>query len=290
MSYREQSLVTADNHRFNLQWYTASSARAAIMLSPAMGVPAGYYKKLAKALAAQGVSCVITEHRGIASSSIRASRQYAFGYREMLEHDLQLALRSIQAEIGDLPLYLIGHSLGGQLNTMLASMRPHDVAGLILVASGSPYYVTYGRIQGLAFRMVALGMLGLAKLKGYFPGKFVGFGGRESQGVIADWAYTALTGQYKAKGMPVNFAQQFSKLTLPVLAINIKGDSWAQPGHIEQLLNKLSQAKITRWMLGAEDFSGQAVDHFTWARQADAMATHLMTWLSDQLPKQEAVA
>src|SRR3546814_15625529 len=75
--------------------------------------------------------------------------------------------------------WLGGHSLGGQLSLLFASLHPTEFAGLLLVASGSPYWrrFRHGWLIGLAYVLSPL----LAGWVGPLPGRRIG--GRKS-GVV----------------------------------------------------------------------------------------------------------
>ena len=86
---------------------------------PAMGVPARKYLPLAEVLGRKGYAIALFEWRGIETSSVRASRKDDFGYNEILNHDLPEAIKKVREVYPENPIYLLGHSLGGQLGFLL---------------------------------------------------------------------------------------------------------------------------------------------------------------------------
>ena len=98
---------------------------------PAMGVPARKYLPLSEELNNKGFASALFEWRGIETSSVRASRQHNFGYNEILSHDLPAAIKQVRQSFPDNPIYVLGHSLGGQLGLLLMCQMPDEFEGLV---------------------------------------------------------------------------------------------------------------------------------------------------------------
>jgi predicted alpha/beta hydrolase len=117
----------------------ADYPRRVLYWLPAMGVPAKHYLPLAEAFAAHGIAVALHEWRGIGSSDRRAGRKCDWGYRELLEADVPAGIEEIKARWPQTKRWIGGHSLGGQLSCLYASLHPTEFAGMALIASGSPY-------------------------------------------------------------------------------------------------------------------------------------------------------
>lgn len=246
---------------------------------PAMGVPAKHYLPLAQALAARGLGVALHEWRGIGSSDRRASRRQDWGYRTLLQDDLPQGFAAVGAAWPGTTGYLGGHSLGGQLATMFAGRHSAQIAGLVLVASGSPYWKNFRRAWLIATAYVAAPVL--ARLFGHFPGRRIGFGGNEARGVIVDWARSGRTGRYAAAGVG-DLEPGMATFAGPLLALR-PCDDWLGPAaSLEWLLGKLSRARITRAVLTPDDLHGPA-DHFGWMKTPEPVAARITGWLESQV-------
>jgi predicted alpha/beta hydrolase len=246
---------------------------------PALGVAAKHYLPLAAALAERGVAVALHEWRGLGSSDRRAGRDQDWGYRELLEYDLAAGLAAARAQWPDAPCLLGGHSLGGQLAALHASIDPAGAAGLVLVASGSPYWRCF-RHRWLIRAAYVLAPT-VADVRGYLPGRRIGFGGNEARGVIRDWARSGRRGRYAAAGMPVDFERRLATLTLPILALR-PGNDWLAPAaSLEWLLAKMPRSPRAVVALGA-DTLGAAADHFSWMRAPSPVADRIAAWLEGQ--------
>jgi predicted alpha/beta hydrolase len=153
-----------------------------------------------------------------------------------------------------------------------ASGGGSDVAGLVLLAVGLPYWRNYpGRQRRLAV-LVQTQVLGVASaVLRVWPGW--GFGGRQARGVIRDWAHSARTGRYpRLSGVDVEAGLRL--VTTPVLAVDMAGDRYTPPGTVSRLLDKLSGAPVTRERYAP----GAVIDHFRWAKHGGELANRIAAW------------
>ena len=278
----EQAVIPVsvdDGSRFELLCvHPAGTWRQLLYWLPAMGIPAKHYLPLAEALAAQGIAVVVHEWRGIGSSNRRAGRRDDWGYRELLAHDLPAARAAVRMRWPQAACWLGGHSLGGQLGSIYASLHPSEHAGLLLVASGAPYWrcFRWGGLIGMAYVLAPW----LARLFGYLPGRRIGFGGNEARGVIVDWARTGRTGRYAAVGMAQDFEQELAVLSLPILALRLHDDWLGPQTSLDWLLGKMPRASHRVEVITAQDLDSKVADHFGWMKTPEAVATRIASWLA----------
>ena len=269
---------SADGARCELMLVTPAEAPAAVVhWLPAMGVPARHYLPLADGLARHGIAMAIHEWRGIGSSDRRAGRRANWGYRELLALDLPASAAAVRARWSDLPVIIGGHSLGGQLGSVYASLHPSRVDGLLLVASGAPFWKAFprGRLIRLAYAMAPH----LADLCGYLPGRRMGFAGNEARGVIADWARSGRTGRYAAKGLGDDLESAMADLRLPAMALRLRDDWLVPSASLDWLLGKLPQVEVRREELGRDALAGRPADHFSWMKAPDAVVDRIADWM-----------
>lgn len=270
---------TADGARFELLAVLPDAPwRQLLYWLPAMGVPARHYLPLAQALARRGVAVVLHEWRGIGSSDQRASRKSDWGYRQLLQDDLPAGIAPLVQRWPRASICLGGHSLGGQLAALYASLHPRDFTGLLLVASGSPYWrrFRHGWLIGMAYAVAPL----IAGLVGYLPGRRLGFGGNEARGVIADWARSGRRGRYAATGLSTDLEARLAAMPLPVLALRLKEDWLGPPASLEWLLGKLGPGIRQTEVISREDLGGQPADHFGWMKTPAPMASRMAEWFA----------
>lgn len=234
----------------------------AVVIWPAMGTPARYYRRFATALRGAGLAAIVVDLRGTGSSTPTPSRRSRYGYAE-LTADVAAVLEALKPRLDGRPVYLFGHSLGGQVCALhLARTGDASVAGLILVAVGLPWYRCYGR-RALLTLGYTQWITATAALLRVWPGW--GFGGRQARGVIRDWGYTARHGRFpRLDGADLERA--LASVRTPVLAINVAADQYTPAATTDHLCSKLVAAPVERVHLSAAE-TGIALDHFTWARE-----------------------
>ncbi|MFC5435515.1 alpha/beta fold hydrolase [Rhodanobacter umsongensis] len=271
-------VTVADGSRFELLCIQpGSTCHRLLYWLPAMGISARQYLPLAEALAARGVAVIVHEWRGIGSSDRRASRRCDWGYRELLEWDLAAGMAAVRERWPHATCWLGGHSLGGQLAALHASLHPAEFAGLVLVASGAPYWrrFRHGWLVGAAYALAPW----LAALQGYLPGRRIGFGGNEARGVIDDWARSGRSGRYAAAGMARDFEQQMASLHLPLLALRLRDDWLGPQASLEWLLGKLGSGERSVDVITPQDL-GVPADHFGWMKMPSPIAARIAAWIA----------
>lgn len=266
----QQTWVDRGTDRVGLQQYPEPehpAPAARVLIWPAMGVPARFYRPFATALREAGLAVTVADLRGTGASTPPASRRSRYGYPE-LAGDVGAVLAALPPD--PRPVLLVGHSLGGQACLLhLASSGDHpvarvpQVAGLALVAVGLPYWRVYRDRRRLWVLPFTQGIHATARLLGFWPGW--GFGGRQAHGVIRDWSFTARTGRFPPAG-GLDLEGAVTRVRVPVLAVSLERDQYTPAPTVDLLVRKLAAAPVQR-----EHVDG-AADHFSWARTAGPIA------------------
>ncbi len=273
-------LQRSEGTSFALQVYAAAdTSAAAILIQPAMGVKAGYYTPLASALRDAGYNVAVAELRGHEETGGRLpGRDYDFSYHELLTEDWPQAIAAVKARFPGAPVYLFGHSLGGQVSMLHAGQHQDQLAGLILVAISSVHW----KLWGVGFWFYSQAAVLTARLLGHFPGKTFRFAGREARGVIADWARQARTGDFILGRDRINHKDALAGVTLPVLAISLQGDFFAPKRATDDLIAKIPRAAVSRQHLDPRAMGIDGIDHFRWVRKPQVVLPTLLDWLKSR--------
>jgi len=278
----EQSVVrveTGDGHRFELIDVCPKAVARTMLLLPGMGISARRYIAFARRLAASGTRVLIHEWRGNGSSSQRASRSCDWGYRELIELDLDAALAATAALAEGDPIWLAGHSLGAQLACLSAARHPGRAAGLVVLAGGAPHVRAFPWPLRIVLNVIFRGIPPLAALVGYYPGKRLGFAGTEARGVMHDWARTGLSGHYDLPTLAPGYEAALGRLACPLLAVRMAGDWFVPVSSLESLLARMPGCDITRRSITSAA-QGARADHFRWLKSPAATAEAVGDWLA----------
>ncbi|MEW2375022.1 alpha/beta fold hydrolase [Micromonospora sp. NPDC047812] len=275
-----QEFVEVDGARLGLQVYPDPDGVAdapLVLITPAMGVRARYYRPFAAALRAAGLAVAVADLRGTGESTPKPSRACRYGYSE-LAADVGAALAALKTRRDGRRTLLLGHSLGGQAALLhLAVHGDHDVDGLALVAVGVPWWRSYPGLRGYGVLPYTQGIAATARLLGVWPGW--GFGGRQARGVIRDWAHTARTGRFpQLDGVDAEAAVR--ALRTPVLAVSVDDDQYTPHETVDHLCAKLAAAPVARERYTPAQ-AGARMDHFTWVRASAPLAARVARFAAD---------
>lgn len=267
MSTVETRYLPRGDDRLALRVHPAGGGRTALVL-PAMGVPAAYYDAFAARLTDGGLDVVVADLRGTGASTPQPTRTSRYGYAELVD-DVAAVLAALRAEA---PL-LIGHSLGGHAAALHLALGGSG-AGLALIASGTPWNRFYPGRYGLGLRAVTPVITALSAGLGYWPGHRLGFGGRQSTGVMRDWAYVVRTGDFPPlSGVDVD--ARLADVKVPVYAASVEGDRLTPAVTLDHFVAKFTGTSVERHHYTAAE-SGAAMNHFRWTRAATPLAARIL--------------
>lgn len=260
-----------------VRWLPAENPHDNIVLMAALGVQARFYLPLAIALRDGGFNVALIEQRGHGDSSLRASRDTDFGFRDALVDDIPAVIDWLTTHAPGLRCLLMGHSLGGHYAAITAGRLPEHVQGVILVACGSPWIDAFsGKTRRQLQVLVKLIPL-FGSLLGYYPGDRLGFGGREARTLMNDWLALAKTNVYSAFGLNADLDAGIAQYTGPVLSLRMTDDPFAPEAAMAAVTGKFSSSQITKVVIDAREL-GDNADHFRWARTPAAIVRRVQQW------------
>jgi predicted alpha/beta hydrolase len=242
----------------------------AIVIWPAMGTPARFYRRFAADLHAAGFQPIVVDLRGTGASTPPPSRASRYGYAELAD-DVAAVLTALGPDLGDRKVFLLGHSLGGQLCLLhLALAAAPGVDGLVLVAVGLPHFRQYPPRRAIGVLPFTQWIAATTAVLRVWPGW--GFGGRQARRVIADWGYTARHGRFPLlRGR--NAEKALAAVTTPVFAVSVDNDQFTPAATTDHLMAKLPKAAVQRW-----HYAAAGLDHFGWVRAGGPLAVRIADW------------
>ena len=269
-------LSTPDGHSFEIRFpasFPIEKASSVILVAPALGAVAKAYDLLLLNFAKKGQLALSFDLRGQGASNFYPKPSVEFSYKEMLDYDFPALIEYINKKY-NVPVFLLGHSLGGQLFTLFSGVKRKEIKALLLITTCSVHYKGwdgYEKIKVLFFSQL---FSVVASLLGYFPGNRFGFGGRTSKGVIKDWAHQARTGEYRITNGSDNREKFLENVNLPVLSISFENDFLAPQKAVLNLLKKLPRAAVTH-----KHFDDCKLDHFSWLRRPALVVEEVIKYI-----------
>ncbi|MFL6078591.1 MAG: alpha/beta hydrolase [Ornithinibacter sp.] len=120
------------------RWLPDGSPKAVVQIAHGMAEHAARYARLAEALTAAGFAVYAHDHRGHGSTASKADHGY-FADREgwtSVVADLRTVTDLAREEHPDLPVFLLGHSMGSFLARAYVIEDSRRLAGLVLSGTG----------------------------------------------------------------------------------------------------------------------------------------------------------
>lgn len=99
------------------------------IIAHGLGEHSARYEHVAHALVEKDMACFALDHRGHGRSGGKKGHILRF---EEYENDLETLHQEVRERFQDMPVFLIGHSMGGLISTCYAINRGQGLAGLIL--------------------------------------------------------------------------------------------------------------------------------------------------------------
>ncbi len=279
----EQAIRMRDGAQSRITvFHDGVGASPVIVCMPAMGTPAKYYEPLAMNLFEKGFNVITADLRGNGKSSVRASRSTDFGFHEMISHDWPVIVEMARERFPNRPVFLLGHSLGGQLSSLYAGKNAGQIDGLILVAACAVYYKGWSFPRNIGVLLGTRFARLLSAIWGHLPGKQIGFGGREARTVIRDWAHNALTGRYELANSSHDFEASLKEVDIPILMISMKGDQLSPRKAVKFLGDKMSRADILYVHMTHGEMEKKGLNHFKWVRHSQPIAATIKEWTEEK--------
>ncbi|WP_067822021.1 alpha/beta hydrolase family protein [Nocardia inohanensis] len=257
----------------------ADPAAPLLLVLPAIALKAKFYLPLAKSLHAAGFSTATVDLRAQGESTPPLGQARNYGYRQMLEADLPAILDALRERFPQAPLYLVGHSLGGQLSLLYSAANPGRVSGIITIATGVVYWRAFdiSRWASVLYGSQYVGVV--SRLRGVWPGGRI-MGGPMAGGVMADWSWHALTGRYRPAGSKLNYDRLLAESATPTLMVSFEGDPLGPKSTVDHLAGRLRTARPARWHVGPGDGIAN-LDHFAWIKDSPALGIRFAEWIRD---------
>lgn len=139
-----RTVLTFDNTELYLKTDIPTNPKAVAVIVHGLCEHQGRYDYLTSRLYAQGIAVYRFDHRGHGQS--KGDRVFYSDYNEIVD-DVNEIVKLAETELSDLPLFIIGHSMGGYATALFATKYPGRAKGIILSGALTRYNLqTFGTI------------------------------------------------------------------------------------------------------------------------------------------------
>ena len=132
-SYKKGSFAAKDGIEISYQKWTVDSPKGVVVLVHGLGEHAGRYMNIINTMRDKGVSFYGADHRGHGSSG--GKRGHIMSWMEYV-NDLKMFVNIVKSENKDVPVVMLGHSMGGAIALRFALTFLNDLSGLVLSSAG----------------------------------------------------------------------------------------------------------------------------------------------------------
>jgi predicted alpha/beta hydrolase len=246
----------------------ASPPHAIVVVNAATAVKRRYYERFATYLATRGFAVVTYDYRGIGDSAPRDLRGFSATMRQWGLVDQPAVIRHATTRYPDLPLMLVGHSVGGQIFGLLDD--PARVRRVFLVAAQHNYWGLWQpRERYLLWALWTLLMPATSHALGYFPGGWFGLGEDLPRGVALEWAAWCRSPGALVEAIGGDTAARFARYRGEILALSFADDNKFAPRRaVDGLLGFYVSARVEHRHLIPASLGVAAVGHFGFFRES----------------------
>lgn len=264
-------------------WESAPGSKAGrVVINPATGVPARFYHRYARFLAARGFDVLTYDYRGIGLSRPASLRGCGYRWRDWGELDFDAAICFLD-ERGDGPLLVVGHSIGGFLPGLAESGA--RVTRMLTVGAQFAWWGDYARSQRLKlFLKWHLAMPLLTALCGYFPGRRLGWLEDLPADVANEWSFRGPRFERSHPRAERDTATaRMGAFGASILAVTVSDDELGTLAAARRTLRYYAGAERTLVHLSPADCERAAIGHFNLFHDMHASGFWLDTilWLRD---------
>jgi predicted alpha/beta hydrolase len=269
---KHTTVVARDGYKLSAHTFgDARTARAAVLIVPAMGVEQQYYAPFAHWLAEQGHYAVTFDYRGMGHSRQGSLRNLKADVLTWAQSDTASVVDWVAERIGEKPLLWVGHSLGGQILGLLPNVG--RVAAMATVAAGSGYWREYTpglrRIAPLLWYAIVPTLL---PLFGYFPGRRLNMIGDVPAGVMRQWRSWCLNPDYLFGVEDPQWRATYAALRQPILSVSFADDEYMSARNVESLHSFYSGAARTMRRVEPKEVGAGRIGHFGFFRRSHGFA------------------
>lgn len=285
LAYKQRKITirTEDGRALRGDHFTPQSnlVRAGVLICSSTATPRYIYTKFAQHLASMGFAVITFDYQGVAESRTIPLREDRASKQTWGRLDMPAALERLHHEHDDVPLFLIGHSVGAQL---MGLMHNRDL--LHGIASFGSSYGYWGYMTApykhFVWTMWHIIMPAVLPILGYTPTRSFGFGEDMPMGVGADWSRWGRKSYYFER----EFTDEpgFQALNIPWLSLVATDDQVATPQSARALQNFYPNAKKEMRLLEPREYGYSHIGHMGFfSGERRKLWPEMTDWLEEQL-------
>lgn len=281
---RETTFSARDGRLLSGQVLVPRDPAAVMVINPATGYPARFYRAFAEAAREQGWAVLLYDYRGQGASLRDHPRRDPARMIDWALEDIPAAVRKACELYPGLPLDVVGHSVGGQFSAFIPADLP--LRRVALLSSSGGYWGRQSpplKYAAWAFWRI-LGPALLA-MRGYIPKGALWSGESLPPGIWKDWRDFGVNPEcFRDRFAELGLNERFRRFNAPMCAWVPDDDPIANPETARWLLACYSGAPSEMKIVRHEDLGRGPIGHdgLFRTKMADVFWPQVFSWLARQ--------
>lgn len=255
-----------DGYALAARRWSASEARACLVVAGATGVPQGFYRAFAQHASGRGYDVVTFDYRGVGESAPSTLRGFRMDYRDWGRLDLAGVVEDCAADA--VPIHLVAHSYGGLALGLLPD--PSAIRSMHSFGSGSGWHgwMTPRERIKVAFLWNVMGPL-IVRTFGYLAWSRLGMGEDLPVHVYRQWKNWCRFPAFWFDDPDVadEMRELYQRITVPITATNSVDDPWITPAARDAFFVNYTHASVTTRDLHPSEIGRSRLGHMGYFRR-----------------------
>lgn len=242
-----------------------TTIKAKIIVSSATGVPQPFYRRFSEYATQQGFQVLTFDYRGVGTSSPKSLKGFKMSYLDWGKLDLAGAIDYFSDE--ELPLFVVGHSYGGQ--ALGLTPNHHKVTAMYCFGTGAGWHGYMPFKEKLKVQVIwNIVFPPMVAVTGYLPWSKFNMGADLPKGVYEQWRKWCKNPTYFfADPEQAELKPLYAQVQTPIYAVAALDDDWALPSSRYAFMQHYQQAEMHYINISADQFGLKQIGHMGYFRK-----------------------
>lgn len=265
-SVATQPFTASDGYPLIGTLYTPEHGiKANIVLSSATGVPQAFYRRFAEYATQFGYQVLTFDYRGVAQSAPKQLKGFKMSYLDWGTLDLAAAIDFLAQD--PIPLFMVGHSYGGQA----LGLAPNHakVTAMYCFGTGAGWHGYMPFKEKMKVQVIwNIIFPPMVAVTGYLPWSKLNMGADLPIGVYQQWRKWCKNPTYFfADPEQHTLIAQYAQVETPIYAVSALDDDWALPNSRHAFMQHYRQAPMQFINISASDYGLKEIGHMGYFRK-----------------------
>ena len=266
LSVATQPFSASDGYPLIGTLYTPEHGiKANIVLCSATGVPQAFYRRFAEYATQFGYQVLTFDYRGVAQSAPKRLKGFKMSYLDWGTLDLAAAIDFLAQD--PIPLFMVGHSYGGQA----LGLAPNHakVTAMYCFGTGAGWHGYMPFKEKMKVQVIwNIIFPPMVAVTGYLPWSKLNMGADLPIGVYQQWRKWCKNPTYFfADPEQHALIAQYAQVKTPIYAVSALDDDWALPNSRHAFMQHYRQAPMQFINISASDYGLKEIGHMGYFRK-----------------------